>query len=150
MNARVCPLVRSTVKTGEGEPCPRCLRLWLEDKIDREMVMPLDGRPAMDPLAFDGSGKCCQDCASADTLTRLCPGFRAARIAVGNDRREQLRMPGMPMGLVKSGHMRSNDPGDFALHLAWLEENVPRCPECWGPPDHPNTDGECPEGLDYL
>lgn len=45
--------------------------------------------------------------------------FAMARIAVGNDRQEQLRMPGFPMGLVLYGIMRPSQPGDFETLLDW-------------------------------
>ena len=49
--------------------------------------------------------------------------WRMARIAVGNDRRDQLRAPGLPMGLVSNGMMPASAPGDLELHWAWLKEN---------------------------
>lgn len=99
-------------------PCARCLSV---PSLRREAVQPLP-RGVLAPLARDGTGPCCQDCASADTLQRfgLAPGFEAARIAVANDRQEQYRLPGAPMGLVAIGLVRPSKPGDFERQIAWL------------------------------
>lgn len=104
--------------------CPRCLKLASEGRIRAETLQPLPPG-AMAPLAHDGSGKCCRDCAAADTVVRLghVPTFEMARIAVGNDRQEQLRLPGAPMGLVQAGLMRPSRSGDLEKHHAWLEAN---------------------------
>lgn len=77
----------------------------------------------MAPLADDRSGRCCHDCASADLILRydLLPYWEMARIAVGNDRQEQLRLPGIPKGLVAMGIMRPSQPGAFKAHHAWLD-----------------------------
>lgn len=49
------------------EPCPRCLELARAGRIRVETVQRLPvGAHA--PVARDGSGKCCFDCASADGL----------------------------------------------------------------------------------
>lgn len=117
------------------KPCSRCEALYEAGRINGEMVMPLpEGVRA--PYAIDGSGKCCYDCASADTLIKLGlvikarPGdkdwstaFEMARIAVGNDRVDQLRMPGMPMGLVNRGYVRPCADGDLERHHKWLDEH---------------------------
>jgi hypothetical protein len=105
-------------------PCPRCRPLAETRKIRAEMVQPLP-EGALAPLAQDGSGKCCYDCASADTLLRLkmAPDFVSARIATGTDREDSHRRPGVPMGLVKAGLVRPSKPGDFEQHLAWLDQH---------------------------
>ncbi len=46
-----------------------------------------------------------------------------ARVAVGNDRMEQYRLPGVPMGLVGEKLVRANEPGDFDNQLEWLERS---------------------------
>jgi hypothetical protein len=97
----------------------------------------------------DGSGPCCFDCQAADTVVKMLArnpnkkrvhltklafknvigheqidgplGFLMARVAVGNDRCEQHRLPGAPIGLVAEGWMRPSKPGDFERHLAWME-----------------------------
>ena len=75
------------------------------------------------PLAVDGSGKCCHDCASADTLVKIgtVPTWSMARVAVGNDRMDQYRLPGAPMGLVLERLVLPNEEGDFDDQLEWLE-----------------------------
>lgn len=103
-------------------PCPRCLPLARKDEIRVEMVQPLPNG-TLAPLARDGSGKCCYDCAAADGITSAGISFVAARIAVGNDRQYQYRLPGVPMGLVQAGRMRRSEPGDLEKHHAWLNEN---------------------------
>ena len=72
----------------------------------------------------------CFDCQSADTLLKMGiiqggvkddTAFEMARIAVGNDRQEQYRLPGVPMGLVLERLVRPSAPGDFENQLAWLK-----------------------------
>lgn len=48
--------------------------------------------------------------------------FLMARICVGNDRQEQFRLPGAPMGLVRSKMMRPSGPGDLQKHHAWMRK----------------------------
>lgn len=128
-------------------PCPRCLRLAIEGRIRVETVMPLPAgawapmrRPGGDDERADGSDlvdeaygrdkkqeKQCLDCASAETCIRLLglPGFVAARVAVGNDRQEQLRMPGLHAGLVAQGLVRPTvDQDALKNHYKWLERCV--------------------------
>jgi hypothetical protein len=47
--------------------------------------------------------------------------FEMARIAVGNERQEQYRLPGVPMGLVKDGLVRASKVGDLKAQHAWLD-----------------------------
>lgn len=103
-------------------PCPRCLKLAQEGHIRVETVQHIPPGVGRAPLGLDGI-KCCYDCASADTLTRLNKSFtfQMARVAVGNDRQEQYRLPGLPAGLVKEGIMRPSEPGDFQRQLDWLD-----------------------------
>lgn len=111
------------------DPCPRCLRLAREGVLRAEMVQRMPAA-AFAPLARDGSGKCCRDCGAADALTGLSSSldFEMARVAVGNDRQEQYRLPGAPMGLVKVGIMAPSAPGDLERHHAWLDA------QCWFDP----------------
>ena len=115
-------------------PCPRCLDLAIDHEIRGETVQPLP-EGAWAPMARDGSGKCCFDCAAADTLQSAgaLPDFRACRIAVGNDRQEHLRLPvGIKMGLVKAGYVRAEPcgPKAFQAHLKWLDRHVwPKVPQ---------------------
>lgn len=104
-------------------PCPCCLNLAREGKIRSETIQPLP-EGALAPLGLSGQ-KICFDCAAAGTLLRLglASTFEAARIAVGNDRQEQYRLPGVKMGLVKIGIVRPSKEGDLERHYAWLEEN---------------------------
>lgn len=102
--------------------CPRCLALALAGKIRLETVQRLP-EGAFAPLARDRTGKCCRDCGAADALLSAqpsVPGFVAARIAVGNDRQAQYRLPNVPLGLVKAGLMAPSAPGDYDRHLEWL------------------------------
>lgn len=106
-------------------PCPRCRELAEGRRIRAETVQPLPRGPWA-PLARDGSGPCCFDCASADALLATMPstpGFVAARVAVGNDRQEQYRLPGAPMGLVMMGLVRPSAPGDLERQCAWLDRH---------------------------
>ena len=103
-------------------PCPRCLALAMDRLIRPETVQRLPKGIGVAPVARDGSGKCCFDCASADALTcRMGLTFAMARIAVGNDRQEQYRLPGAPMGLVGQRIVRPSVKGDLEDQHAWLE-----------------------------
>jgi len=75
-------------------------------------------------LKKDGQ-RCCFDCAAAETVQLVLgvPSFVAARIAVGNDRQEQYRLPGVVMGLVQAGLVRPSAPGDLENQHQWLERN---------------------------
>lgn len=102
-------------------PCKRCLVLAQDGRLRMETVQPLP-KGALAPLARDGSGSCCFDCAAADGLVRFMGlEFAAARIAVGNERQEQLRFPGAPLGLVGGGLVRASAKGDYERHHAWLD-----------------------------
>lgn len=119
--------------TAEAKPCPRCLALVKVAKLRVEMLQPLRGG-ARDALAVDGSGHCCRDCKAADTLMRFSArllDFEMARIATGNARQEQLRLPGYPMGYVREGIMEPSEPGELDRHHAWLARVVP---DLWGHP----------------
>jgi len=103
--------------------CNRCFKLARDGKIMVEAVMPLPPG-AFAPLARDRSGPCCRDCAAADTVVAFSKGgldFEMARVAVANDRQEQFRLPGIPMGLVQDGLVQPSEEGDFERHLAWLD-----------------------------
>lgn len=106
------------------KPCPRCLPLAGFGQIRAETVQRLPRRPFA-PLGPDNK-PCCFDCQAADNLLRVAravPDFLAARIAVGNDRQEQYRLPGAKMGLVLAGIARPSSPGDFEDQLRWLDKN---------------------------
>jgi hypothetical protein len=106
------------------DPCARCRALARAGSLRPEMVQRVPA-PPFAPLARDGSGKCCRDCGAADALTGLSPSldFAMARVAVGNDRQEQYRLPGAPIGLVKVGIMAPSAPGDLERHHAWLDRH---------------------------
>lgn len=103
-------------------PCPRCMALAQDHKIRPETVQRMPEGLGVAPIAQDGSGKCCFDCGFADGLVarKLGMDFEMARIAVGNDRQEQYRLPGAPMGLVQQG-LRKNKPGDLDEQHKWLD-----------------------------
>lgn len=126
-----------------GAPCQRCFALWDGGHIDAEMVQPLPSCPS---IGLNRERQC-SDCQAAETLLKLGmvatvdlkafvngdekaaddyeSGFQMARICVGNDRMEQYRLPGVPMGLVKMGLVRPNAPGDFDAHLKWMDVHIP-------------------------
>jgi hypothetical protein len=110
-------------------PCPRCLTC-LDCGVFHsiEAVLPL---PVFPSLARDGSGVCCRDCEAADLLDRISSAisFTAARVAVAETRREQFRIPGIPLGLVGDGIVRCNMPGDFEKHWEWLRVQFPNHPQ---------------------
>ncbi len=104
-------------------PCPRCLPLAKKHDIRAETLQPLPAQAP--PLGMDGK-PCCFDCQAADNLmktARSVNSFIAARIAVGNTRQEQYRLPGIPLGLVQAGLVRPSVQGDLEKHYEWLEEN---------------------------
>lgn len=106
------------------EPCPTCLPLALEGRIRMETVQRLP-EGAFAPLSRKYRRlKICYDCSAAELLvqrkTMGMPLFIMARIAVGNERQEQYRLPGAPMGLVQLGFVRPSKPGDLDDQLEWL------------------------------
>lgn len=107
--------------SSKPEPCPSCVRASMVGTIRREATQPLPAG-AEAPLDYEGN-PWCFDCSAASTLSRVAPALTwdMARTAVGNDRQEQLRMPGVPMGLVKTGIVRPSAEGDFERHVEWLE-----------------------------
>ena len=98
--------------------CPSCVQAFNDGWIRAEAIQALTSCPSM---GLDGEPQC-HDCASAGTLVRFkyVPTWAMGRTAVGNDRQEQYRLPGMPMGLVKMGLVRASQPGDLEKHHEWL------------------------------
>lgn len=101
------------------------------------MVMPLPAG-AMAPLGRRTNEKVCFDCAAAEGTMDAGynhPEFGSARLVIGNERVEGLRMPeGMMQhfGLRSMGFngIRLCSINDLQGHFAWLDDNVPdiRCP----------------------
>lgn len=108
----------------EGRPCPACLRWYRQGRLRREAIQPLPPHP---PLLRENNTRCCHDCESADLVMalQLVPEWIMGRVAVANDRQEQLRAPGLPLGLVYHRFMRPNAPGALEKHHKWLDEWVP-------------------------
>lgn len=105
------------------KPCFRCIESVQSGTLRAEAIQPLPAG-AFAPLGFDGRYTC-YDCASAGTLVRLrlVPSFGHARTVVGNERQEQYRLSGVPMGLVGQGLVRPSKEGDFELARRWLDAN---------------------------
>jgi len=110
---------RARQRASLHQPCPSCLEARTFMRV--EAIQPLP-EGAMAPMGLDGK-KQCHDCASAGTVMRLHGlTWVQARIAVANDRQEQLRMPGIPMGLVGRGLVRPSEEGDLDRHHQWLRD----------------------------
>jgi hypothetical protein len=110
-----------------------------------EMVMPLPPG-ALAPLSRMTNEPCCYDCAAAEGLWRAVfsgpnkygeianaprydqTWFHMARVAVGNDRCDQERLPGIPKGLAYYGLIAPSQPGDWEAHMDWLRANGVRTP----------------------
>lgn len=103
-------------------PCSRCLALGLAGGLRMEMVQRLP-EGAFAPRSREGTmQRQCFDCASAEFVaTRMSITFQMARVAVGNERQEQYRLPGVKMGLVNFGYVRPSQPGDLDDQHAWLD-----------------------------
>lgn len=98
-------------------PCPFCIKAY-EQFMRVEAVQPLpEGAEA--PLAMNGQPQC-HDCAAAGTLMRAGFSWEQSRVAVANDRQEQYRLPGAPMGLVGRRIVRPSAKGDLDKHYDWL------------------------------
>ena len=110
------------MQTDVRPPCPSCLRAHYQGAIRVEAIQPLP-EGVMAPLLRATNEPCCHDCQSTDALLAFTglPTWNMARTAVGNDRQEQYRLPGAPMGLVYSGLMRPNAEGDLERQHAWLK-----------------------------
>lgn len=106
------------------DPYPCCLKMAQEGKIRPETIMPLP-HGAFAGLARDGSGKCCFDCSSAETLMSMsCLTFYHCRVAVGNDRQENLRLPDgirQKYGLVGKGIVRTATTFSSYIRRGWTK-----------------------------
>lgn len=107
-------------------PCPVCLTLLSARYIEREMVMPV---PKFGPRSLSGHSVCF-DCESAEGLLRfgVVPEFTMARLAVGNERCEQLRLPegaACVMGLAARGLVKISDNSQLVPHHEWLGKVLP-------------------------
>ena len=113
-------VIEATALVGEGEPCMRCVRLAFHGQMRSEAIQPVPATAP--PLSREDNSRCCRDCALADGLVAMgyVPEWGMARTVVANDRQEQLRLPGAPMGLVQQGLMLPNVDGDLEKHHAWL------------------------------
>lgn len=92
------------------EPCTSCMALMgpEHDQLRVEMVLPVpEGARAPMSRTQKVRGKpmyVCYDCAAAEALMSLMGlrgegfTFAMARVAVGNDRQEMLRLPGTVLG----------------------------------------------------
>ena len=101
-------------------PCLSCLKS-AKAFMRVEAVQPLP-EGARAPMGLDGK-KQCHDCAAAGTVMRIMGlTWVQARIAVANDRQEQYRLPGAPMGLVQKGIVQPSEEGDLDRHYEWLRE----------------------------
>jgi hypothetical protein len=102
--------------------CPTCISAFWEHHLAREMIQRL---PELAPPMNYQRQPWCWDCSSALMVARLYPAldWNMARTAVGNDRREQYRLPGAPLpGLVNAGLVRKNAPGDLEDQYRWMRE----------------------------
>lgn len=103
--------------------CTLCLELAKAGKIRVEAVQRLP-EGAWAPLSKFSIMKCCFDCQSAETLMHrrsVNLNFEQARVAVSNERQEQYRMPGAPLGLVGAGLVHPSAAGDLDDQHAWLD-----------------------------
>lgn len=116
-------IVRASVTKLTSEPCPLCLELAKNRRIRIETVQRVP-QGVSAPRDLNGN-PCCFDCASAHTLMKLKIGldFEMARIAVGNDRQEQYRLPGALLGTVAMGCTRPSAPGDLEDQHRWLDKH---------------------------
>ena len=117
-----------TVSRVAGAPCPCCYALAKEGVIVFEAVQPLLGG-VRDPLSRrSGIGHICRDCAAAEFLNAHILqelDFSSCRITTANERREQLRLPGAPLGLVAMRIMQPSKTGELEAHHDWLSKRVP-------------------------
>lgn len=105
-------------------PCPLCLKLFEDNKLRLETIQRLP-KGALAPLDSDGN-KICWDCNTAFTLCKLGNGTfeQHNRIAVANDRQEQYRAPGSPIGLAQKQMLMKNEEGDLEDQHRWLDEVI--------------------------
>lgn len=112
--------------TEDSKPCPVCLELAMQGRIQARSVMPLPSSPAT--LKSDNR-KCCRDCVATETTQRLCgnhPDFGAARLTVSNDRVEGMTMPPGLMehfGFCSMGYIDPASLDDLEFFINWLERN---------------------------
>jgi len=105
--------------------CPSCEESAVF--LRRETLLPLP-EGARAPLSKRPKvGHVCFDCASAEDLMRLGLDWYMARIAVANDRREKLRLPGARYGLPTT---KVSQPGDLDRLHEWQDEVLPEEDGC--------------------
>ena len=104
------------------DACPQCI-----DDLDSGLLPRAENVQRLPKGAFAPMGldkrKVCFDCASTATVMHVTGlNWEQSRIAVANDRSEQYRLPGVPMGLTKDKLVKMNKEGDFEEQLDWLDE----------------------------
>lgn len=109
-----------------GDACPICsgMMTMAHDQLRSEMVLPVPASPRAPTAKRPGPlTRICFDCSAAETVSRLMPAmtFAMARVAVGNERQEQLRLPGAAIGLVREGLVRPSATGDMRALVEWRE-----------------------------
>lgn len=111
--------LRTIFDQATDTPCPICLELVEYGVLNAEAVMPLPSFPAR---MRDGR-KCCSDCQSAETVTRLGghPEFYASRQSIAYDRLRCLRLPTVDfIGLIQMGLMKPAGIEYLEHHQAWV------------------------------
>jgi hypothetical protein len=111
----------------QDKPCPVCLELMYDGKLQPRAVMPL---PKFPPRLRKDGRQCCRDCAATDTTQALVrgqnPDFAAARLTIANDRCEGLVLPlGFQelRGLCAAGYIAPCSNEDLPQHLRWLKRH---------------------------
>lgn len=120
------------------EKCPRCMDMVLGSpkemamgSMDERGVMPVPVG-ARAPISVTTRKPICYDCAAAESITRFQPSlnFYMARIAVLADRSESLRLPRVPLGLMRRfPFVKPSEPGDLDRLYDWQQARVPSLEE---------------------
>lgn len=116
------------------DKCPRCMDMVLGSpkemamgSMDERGVMPIPVG-ARAPISVTTRKHICYDCAAAESVTRFQSSlnFYMARIAVLADRGESLRLPGVPLGLMRRfPFVKISEPGDLDRLYDWQQARVP-------------------------
>ena len=124
----------------EAPPCPKCLDFYSDGAIRWETIQPLPQGRGMAPISrrsfmraepgarpSPSGRKICRSCARAEGLmdTGACADDAAARVAVGNEFQEALRMPPGMAAVMGLRLFPDVSIDDFDGHHAWLDRHVP-------------------------
>lgn len=116
----VMPIPAKNPPLSREKPEPCCIDCAAADALMAWMFRdPKNARPVWEQLQWKRLKRAPSQ-RETEWPSDLKQQFLMARICIGNDRQEQLRMPGAKIGLVYFGITKPSAPGDLDRHYDWL------------------------------